>query len=93
MQRTECTCKSKQLGQALKKCFNRNTLPRLQAFILGCRLKGKTGTTRRKLSRQYLPCSSYALLEGVSWSHRDSGFYAVDSGFLVLDMKVPDSCR
>ena len=33
VQRTECTCKSKQLGQALKKCFNPNTLPRLQVFI------------------------------------------------------------
>ena len=30
---TECTCKSNQLGQALKKCFNRNTLLRLQVFI------------------------------------------------------------
>ena len=27
-------------------------------------------------------------MEGVGWSHRDSGFYAVDSGFLGLDMKV-----
>lgn len=33
VQRTECTRKSKQLGQALKKCFNPNTLPRLQVFI------------------------------------------------------------
>ena len=58
VQGIECTCKSKQLGQALKKCFNPNTLPRLQVFIVGCRLKGKNGTTRRKPSRQYLPCSS-----------------------------------
>ena len=33
VQGIECTCKSKQLGQALKKCFNPNTLPRLQVFI------------------------------------------------------------
>ena len=33
VQGTEWTWKSKQLGQALKKCFNPNTLPRLQVFI------------------------------------------------------------
>ena len=27
-------------------------------LFVGCRLKGKNGTTRRKPSRQYLPCSS-----------------------------------
>jgi len=33
VQGTECTCKSKHLGQALKKFFNPNILPRLQVFI------------------------------------------------------------
>ena len=37
--------------------------------------------------------SLYDLLEGVGWSHRDSGFCPVDSGLLVLDMKVPDSSQ